>query len=141
MSELENDLLYHLVRLDATLDALQTRSLRQILLFLLNNNLNTNWYIHTGRNAKVTSARNVYEKTVMKRKNKCLQRRIYNPLEHLQWSFFKKIVSGVTGYCRYVVKVANWILITPLVLITAKKTNKSNICIRKKPLRAVRWQT
>ena len=33
-------------------------------------------YIYTARNAKVTSTRNVYEKTVMKRKNKGYQRRI-----------------------------------------------------------------
>ena len=35
-----------------------------------------NSYIHTSRNAKVTSTRNVYEKTVMKRKQKGFQRRI-----------------------------------------------------------------
>ena len=34
-----------------------------------------NSYIHTARNAKVTSTRNVYEKTVIKRK-KGFQRRI-----------------------------------------------------------------
>ena len=42
-----------------------------------------NSFIHTGRNANLTSARNVYEKTVMKRK-KGFQRRIENPLEHLR---------------------------------------------------------
>ena len=40
-------------------------------------------YIHTARNAKVPSARNVYQKTVIKRK-KGFQRRILNPLEHLR---------------------------------------------------------
>ena len=24
---------------------------------------------------------------------KCMQRRIYNPLEHLRWSFFEKIIN------------------------------------------------
>ena len=33
-------------------------------------------YIYTPRNAKVTSTRNFYEKTVMKRKKKGYQRRI-----------------------------------------------------------------
>ena len=33
-------------------------------------------YIHTARYAQVTSTRNVYEKTVMKRKKKGFQRRI-----------------------------------------------------------------
>ena len=32
--------------------------------------------IHTARNAKLTSTRSVYEKTVMKRNNKGFQRRI-----------------------------------------------------------------
>ena len=40
---------------------------------LLGNECNS--YIHTARNAKVTSTRNVYEKTVIKRK-KGFQRRI-----------------------------------------------------------------
>ena len=35
-----------------------------------------NSYIHSAPNAKVTSVRNIYEKTVMKRKNKDFQRRI-----------------------------------------------------------------
>ena len=35
-----------------------------------------NSYIHTARNAKVTSTRNNYEKTVMKRAKKGFQRRI-----------------------------------------------------------------
>ena len=35
-----------------------------------------NTYKHTGRNAKVISTKNVYEKTVMKRKNKGFQRRL-----------------------------------------------------------------
>ena len=35
-----------------------------------------NGYVHTARNAKVTSAKNVYEKTVMNRKKKGFQRRI-----------------------------------------------------------------
>ena len=33
-------------------------------------------YIHTARNAKATVTRNVYEKTLMKRKKKGFQRRI-----------------------------------------------------------------
>ena len=33
-------------------------------------------YIHTARNPKATVTRNVYEKTLMKRKKKCFQRRI-----------------------------------------------------------------
>ena len=59
---------------------------------LLGNKYNS--YIHAARNAKVTSTRDVYEKTVLKRKNKSFQRRIYNPLEHLR--FFEKKVNGVT---------------------------------------------
>ena len=43
-----------------------------------------NSYVHTARNAKVTSIRNFYEKTVMKRKKNGFQRRIWNPLEHLR---------------------------------------------------------
>ena len=35
-----------------------------------------NSYVHTAQNAKVTSTRNVYEKTVMKRKKKAIQGRI-----------------------------------------------------------------
>ena len=35
-----------------------------------------NSHVHSTQNAKVTSARNIYEKTVMKRKNKDFQRRI-----------------------------------------------------------------
>ena len=35
-----------------------------------------NIYVYNTQNAKVTSARNIYEKTVMKRKNKDFQRRI-----------------------------------------------------------------
>ena len=35
-----------------------------------------NSHIHTARNTKVTSTRNVYEKTVMKRQKKAFQRRI-----------------------------------------------------------------
>ena len=41
---------------------------------LLGNKYNS--YIHTARNAKVTSTRNIYEKAVMKRKKKGFQRRI-----------------------------------------------------------------
>ena len=35
-----------------------------------------NSYIHAPRNAKLTSTRDVYEKTVLRRKNKSFQRRI-----------------------------------------------------------------
>ena len=42
-----------------------------------------NSYTHTARNAKVTSTRNVYEETIMKRK-RGFQRRIQNPLEHIR---------------------------------------------------------
>ena len=41
-----------------------------------------NSYINTARNAKVTSTKNVYKKTVMKR-TKGFQGRIWTPLEHL----------------------------------------------------------
>ena len=37
-----------------------------------------NSYVHTARNAKTTSTRNVYEKTVTKRKKEGFQRRIQN---------------------------------------------------------------
>ena len=48
-----------------------------------------NSYIHTAQNAKVISTRNVYEKTVMKRK-KGFQRRIWNPIEHNDETFLRK---------------------------------------------------
>ena len=35
-----------------------------------------NSYVHTAQNTKLTSTRNVYEKTVMKRKKKAIQGRI-----------------------------------------------------------------
>ena len=57
---------------------------------LLGNKYNS--YIHPARNAKVTSTRDVYEKTVLKRKNKSFQRRIYNALEHLR--FLRKKLTG-----------------------------------------------
>ena len=41
---------------------------------LLGNKYNS--YIHAPRNAKLTSTRDVYEKTVLRRKNKSFQRRI-----------------------------------------------------------------
>ena len=41
-----------------------------------------------------TSTRDVYKKTVMKQK-KGFQRHVYNPLEHLQWSFLEQIVKRV----------------------------------------------
>ena len=43
-----------------------------------------NVYIRSARNAKITSTRNVYEKTVMKRKKKSFQRRIWNSPVHLR---------------------------------------------------------
>ena len=43
-----------------------------------------NSYIHTPRNAKVTSTKNVYEKTVIKRKKKHFQKRNKNPLKRLR---------------------------------------------------------
>ena len=55
-----------------------------------------NSYIHTARNAMVTSTRNVYEKSVMKQKKKGFQRRILNHSNIYDETFLKKIVNGVT---------------------------------------------
>ena len=77
-----------------------------------------NSYIHSAPNAKVTSVRNIYEKTVMKRKNKDFQRRIQNPLEHYDEAFLRK---QLTGQGRRVVNVVDRVLNTTLVLIIAKK--------------------
>ena len=57
-----------------------------------------NSYIHTARNAKLTSTRIFHEKTVMKWK---VFRGVLNqnPLEHLPSSFFRKqlfLINGVT---------------------------------------------
>ena len=43
----------------------------------------------------VTSARNIYGKTVMKRKNKGFQKRIYNPLANIyDEAFLRKWLTG-----------------------------------------------
>ena len=90
---------------------------------------------YTARNTKVTSTRNVYEKTVMKRKKEGFQRRIQNPLEHLRSNFFKKIVNRVTY---------DWVLNAPLVLIIAKKLPRRQIkdslhCVKSVQIRSFFW--
>ena len=46
-----------------------------------------NRYVHTARNAKAASTRNVYEKIVMKSKKEGFQRRT---VEHLRGNFLRK---------------------------------------------------
>ena len=56
----------------------------EVLIFVGNK---YNRWVHTARNAKVTSTRNVYEKIVMKCKKEGFQRRT---VEHLQGNFVRK---------------------------------------------------
>ena len=54
-----------------------------------------NSYIRAAQNAKVTSTRNVYEKTVIKRKKKGFQRQ-FRTHSNIYDEAFNKIVNGVT---------------------------------------------
>ena len=61
---------------------------------LITSNMNDkkyNSYIHTSRNAKVTSTRIVYEKTVMKRKN---FRGVFRTHSNIYDAFLRKYLTG-----------------------------------------------
>ena len=96
-----------------------------------------NSYIHTARNAKVTSTRIVYEKTLMKPK---VFRGVFRTHSNIYNEAFLR--RQLTEWHTYIVKVVDWVLNTPLVLIITEKLPRRKIaCIHKQSLRAIRWLT
>ena len=96
-----------------------------------------NSYIHTARNAKVTSTRIVYEKTLMKRK---VFRGVFRNHSNIYNEAFLR--RQLTEWHTYIVNVVDWVLNMPLVLIITKNLPRRKIaCIHKQSLRVIRWLT
>ena len=89
-----------------------------------------NSYIHTARNAKVSSTRIVYEKTLMKRK---VFRGVFRTHSNIYDEAFLR--RYWMEQRRYLVNVVDWFI--SLQYFQGDKI----ACFRKQPLRAIRWMT